>query len=346
MDRDVHRWLALIFVIAHVALPFETFHSSVFMTDVPAAVAALLFLVLIDVLSKPADSVSISVVVRGGLAGLVGFLLAPYILSAYHLESGASVLDSALLPVYPDRLALEQIVDWDKLQEATAHLEQALRWDERSVKARRLLARVYLSSGETEAALQVLQAALAERPDSPPLWLELGDVYDNLGNGQAAIEAYEAGHVGSRTLPLAANYLDMAEVQMDWGSGEAAIALWRRVIEVDPGNLYAYCQLAVVHREMGDARNTRAFERKLGRIDPETVGIPLDFRLAEYQGLAVVGLVETGIWEREDALGMLSAHGEAFASELSALMTERELETVLGQWPEDADVQYLLEVLR
>jgi len=270
-----------------------------------------------------------------GLTVLAGLWLSPYILSACHLDIGASALDDALLPVYPDRLAPEQVLDWEKLEEATAHLEQVLRWDERNIEAQRLLARVYLSRSETTPALETLQAALAVRPDNPLLWLELGDVYDNLGNVQAAIEACEAGRVGSRVLPLAANYLGMAEAQMEWGSGEAAIVLWRRVLDLDPDNLYALCRLADIHHQMGDAGSAASLEGELERIAPEAVGVPLDFRLVEYQALAMVWLVDEGIWERQTLLDVVSRHVEEADGELQRLMAETELKTILGESPED-----------
>ena len=135
----------------------------------------------------------------------LGAWLGPYALSIYHLEAGGRALDAALVTVSPDWLAPEQVVDAERLEAGVAHLHQALRRDPRNVQAMRLLVRVYVTQGQSEAALETLQQALVVRPDSPLLYLELGDVYDSLGQTEAAIEAYETGGVGSRSVPLAVN---------------------------------------------------------------------------------------------------------------------------------------------
>ncbi|MEA3340251.1 MAG: tetratricopeptide repeat protein [Chloroflexota bacterium] len=99
------------------------------------------------------------------------------------------------------------------LETGAAHLHQAIRWDPRNAQATRMLARVYVTQRQSETALETLQQALDVRPDNPLLYLELGDVYDSLGQTEAAIEAYEAGGVGSRGVPLAVNYLKLADAQ-------------------------------------------------------------------------------------------------------------------------------------
>lgn len=80
--------------------------------------------------------------------------LGPYALSSYHLEAGGRALGAALEPVSLDWLAPEQIVDAKRLKAGAAHLHQAIRWDPRNVQAMRLLARVYVTQGRSEAALE------------------------------------------------------------------------------------------------------------------------------------------------------------------------------------------------
>lgn len=275
-----------------------------------------------------------------GVALALVFWLGPYALSAYHLEVGGRALDAALDPVFPDRLAPEQIVDGERLRAGKAHLERSIRWDPRNVQAMRLLARVYLSRGEAEAALEVLRRASTVRPESLILRLELGDAYDSLGRTEEAVEAYEMGRVGSRGEVLAANYLKLAEAQAAWGSGDYAIELWRRALEVDPGNLHALYRLAEMHRDLGDEGRAAAYEERLRALTPEDVGVPLDFRLAEYQGRAMAGLVDAGIWEREKVLDVVAYQVERFGEGLEGLMTERVLETLLELWPEDPELKF------
>lgn len=270
------------------------------------------------------------------------YWLRPYALSIYHLEMGGRALENALVPVYPDRLAPEQITDPVALDAGIIHLHQALRYDPRNVQAQRLLARAYLSLGQPEAALKVLQRARAIRPEHPLLRLELADVYDSLGRTEEAWREYEAGGIGSRVLPLTANYLKSADAQIAWGSGELAIFFWRRALSVDPGNLYALYQLARTHRNLGDEATALQYEERLRHIDPQSLALPLDFRLAEYQAQALIALVDEGTWGHGELIDALSRQAEQTGSELSCLMFAHQLQILLRQWPDDPDLRYFL----
>ena len=269
---------------------------------------------------------------------LVGLWLGPYALSVYHLEAGGEALEQSLVTVFPDRLAPEQIVNGPKLEDGAAHLRAAIRRDSRNVQARRLLARVYLSQGQFEAALEILQSALAARPTDPLLSLELGDVYDSLGQTTEAIQAYEAGRVGSRRTPLTADYLKLADAHAEEGGGDTAITLWRRALGTDPGNLYALYRLAKAHRELGDVKTARVYEKQLQHFEPRSAAIPLDFRLAVYQGRAMAALVDDGLWERATLRSVVSYQVRQFADGVPGLMTERVLQTLLERWPQDSDL--------
>lgn len=275
-----------------------------------------------------------------GLIAALGLWLAPYVLSIYHLEAGGRALDEALEPVFPDRLAPEQVTDAERLEAAKAHLQSTLHWDPDSVQARRLLARIYFSQGQPEAALDVLQEAVALRPDNPLFHLELGDAYDALGRAEAAIEAYEEGRIGSRSVPLAANYLRVADEKAQQGSGDQAISLWRKALEADPRNLYALYRLFAMHRDLGDEKQAAQYEERLRYFELESVKVPLDFRLAAFQGRAMVGLIEDEVWEREKMLNVVSYQVWQFAEGVPGLMTNRVLETLLERWPEDADLLF------
>jgi tetratricopeptide (TPR) repeat protein len=276
------------------------------------------------------------VVLVGGLA----WWLRPYVLAAYHVEAGGRALEEALEPVFVDWLAPEQVMDARRVNAAEAHLQTALRWQGESVQARRLLAQVYLSTGRPEAALKVLREVVELRPENPVFHLEVGDAYNALGNTEAAIEAYEEGRIGSRSVPLAANILKLAEEKEEQGSGDVAMGLWRETLEADPGNLYALYRLARAHRELGDVKQTKRYEEQLRYFELGSVEVPMDFRLAAFQGRAMAGLVEKGIWEREKLLNAVSYQVWQFAEGVQGLMTERLLETVLEQRPEDADVLF------
>ena len=268
--------------------------------------------------------------------------IGPYALSSYHLEAGGRALDAALMPVSPDWLTPEQIVDAERLEAGVAHLHRAIRWDPRNVQAMRLLVRVYVTRGQSEAALEMLQQALAVRPDNPLLYLELGDVYDSLGQTEAAIEAYETGGIGSRGVPLAVNYLKLADAHAQAGSGDVAIELWRKAAIVNPDNLYALYRLAQIHREMGDEERAAEYEERLRYFDLNAVAISPDARMAEYQGQAMAALVGEGIWERDTLLNVVSYQVWQFAEGAPGVMTERVLGVLLERMPEDVDILFYL----
>lgn len=276
---------------------------------------------------------------------MLGIWLGPYALSVYHTEAGGRALDAALVPVFSDRLAPEQVISAERLQAGMAHLQEAYRQDPRNAQALRLLARAYLSQGNPQAALEALQQASAVRPENPLLRLELGDVYDALGRTEEAVQAYESGGVGSRGLPLAANYLKLADAKAQAGGGDAAIILWRKALAVDPGNLYALHRLTEAHRAMGDESQAAAYGERLQNFELSSVAVPSDFRLAEYQAQAMAALTESRVWERDTLLNVVSYQVQQFFDSVPGLMTERELQKLLEQWPEDADLLlYLAEL--
>jgi len=271
---------------------------------------------------------------------LVAVWAIPYGLAAYHLEMGGRLLNQALSPVFSERLAPEQIVAPELLESARAHLQASLRHDPRNVEAMRQLARIDLSQGAAEAALTRMQQAVFLRPDSPMLQLALGDVYDALGYSEEAIEAYEAGRIGNRGHPMAANYLKLADALVDQGSSDIAIGLWHKTLIADPGNLYSLLQLMDIHQALDDEVATDVFAERARFFTLENVAVPLDFRLAEYQGQAMLALVEQDIWDRATLLNVLAYQVWRFNEGINGLMTEHLLETVLRYGPDDPDLLF------
>lgn len=281
----------------------------------------------------------------GALLGLLlaaGLWLSPRGLAGYRLRAGERMLEKALRPVYPDRLAPEQILDAAALEVGIHHLEEAVRWGPGDLRPFRLLARAYLSSGRPERALDALRQALQRWPEAASLHLDLADLYDSLGRTEEAVQEYEESGIGTRRLPLAANYLKLADAQLEYGgSGELAIRFWLRALEVDPDNLCALYGLYAMHREIGDAVAAARYRERLQKRDP-IPPLPLDFRLAECQARAMAGLVGEGLWLQESLVEILSIHVGTATEELTALMAERELQTLLAQRPHDPDVLFLL----
>jgi tetratricopeptide (TPR) repeat protein len=132
--------------------------------------------------------------------------------------------------------------------------------------------------------------------------------------------------------------LKLADAHAEEGGGDTAIALWRKALAADPGNLYALYRLAKAHRALGDVKSARVYEKQLQHFEPRSVAIPLDFRLAEYQGRAMAALVDDGLWERATLRNVVSGQVKQFADGVPGLMTERVLQTLLERWPQDPDL--------
>jgi tetratricopeptide (TPR) repeat protein len=191
----------------------------------------------------------------------------------------------------------------------------------------------------------LLQQAVDLRPNHLLLHLELGDVYDALGQTDKAVAAYKAGKVGSRALPLTANYLKDADAWVERGSEDVAIQLWQDVLDLDPDNLYALYRLWGAYRRLGADAEVARYAERLHELDAKTLAVPLDFRLAEYQARAMLGLVEDGLWEREKLLNIVSYQVEDVEDILTGLMTERVLTTLLEARPGDVELLAYLDAL-
>lgn len=272
--------------------------------------------------------------------------LRPYFLSIYYLEVGGALLEKSLVPVYHDRLAPEQVIDIAGLHKAVVYLEKSVHLDPRNVHSMRMLGRAYISLGQPEAALGMLKKALTVRPDNPLLHLELGDIYDSLGYTEDVIREYKKGGVGSRSAPLIANYLKLADVQIEIGSGEVAIHLWYETLLMDPNNLYALYRLYKVHQQMGDMEHAAVFKNKILSMDPGMVTVQPDFRLAEYQGQAMAALVEEGIWNREKLSGFVSTQVRRSNQSLPCLITKHLIEVLLKKYPDDNALLSSMDELR
>ncbi|WP_322798542.1 tetratricopeptide repeat protein [Thermoflexus sp.] len=278
-----------------------------------------------------------------------GVWLWPYGWAIYHTERGMALIAQALRPVFSNRLAPEHVLDPEQLNRGIAHLHAALEWDPHHRSARMGLARAYAAQNRPELAMKALAPALEQYPRNPLFWLAWGDLHDMQGNTEAAIQAYERGYVGSRAVPLVANYLKLADAHASQGNGEQAIRLWQRVLQLDPGNLYALYQLWRFQRMMGDTTAVAERMAQLRAFREESIRVPvdLDFRLARFQGIAMARLVEEGIWEAAVLERVVRAQAARFSAGLEGLMTEQLLRTLHQRRPGDLTVKFALaEVLQ
>ncbi len=272
-----------------------------------------------------------------GLAGLALILgIRPWVLAIYHTEVGAREVEAALRPVFPDRLAPEHIQDPTRLAQGIAHLRAALAWDPHHLAARRWLARAYAAQDRPAEALEILEPALRDFPSDPRVALELGDLLDMRGEAERAIQLYERGRIGSRRLPLVANYLKLAdEVRRE--NLDLAARLYQRALALDPGNLYASYRLLEFYRHLGDRAGIEEMTGRLRRFGPESVRIrvDLDFRLPRAEASAMIALVEDGIWDLGTLRRVIRAQLALAAEGLPGLMVDQALEILRARRPQD-----------
>lgn len=272
-----------------------------------------------------------------GLVGL-GLILGihPWMIAIYYTELGAREVEAALRPVFPDRLAPEQIQDPGRLARGIAHLRAALAWDPHHLAARRWLARAYAAQNQPDEALQILEPALLDFPADPRVALELGDVLDMRGDVEGAIRLYERGRIGSRRLPLVANYLKRAD-DARRENLDLAARLYQRALALDPGNLYASYRLLEFYRHLGDRAGIEEMTGRLRRFGSESVRVrvDLDFRLPRAEASAMIALVEDGIWDLGTLRRVIRAQLALAAEGLPGLMVDQALEILRARRPQD-----------
>lgn len=243
----------------------------------------------------------------------------PYAISAYYLEQGSQFLD---------RGEVEQAID-----DFTA----ALTFEPANTITYRQLAQTYLQSNQPAKALAAAQQALALAPDNPLAQLELGDIYDRLGDNEQAIAHYEAGLVEDRQPQLVANYLQLAERL--WASDDraGAVAIWQdKMRGYSHGNLYANWRLARYFAD--DQEAATPYQDGVRYFSLTSIAVLPDRRLDQYQAQAFAGAVADGLWTRETLLNVVSYR--VWQNQSQA--TENVLQAILAKQPTDADLHFYL----
>jgi tetratricopeptide (TPR) repeat protein len=247
------------------------------------------------------------------------FLSWPYVISAHYLSRGSYFLDSG---------EVEPTID---------NLTAAMNFEPTNVLASRRLAQAYLGSDQSDQALAVAQQAVALAPDNPLPQLELGDMYDRLGKVEQAIAHYEAGQVGDRRVPLIANYLQLAERLWRSGNEAEAVAIWQdKVHRLNSGNLYANWRLAQYYA--ADPEAAAAYQDSVRYFPLDSVAVPPDRRLDDYQVQAFAGALADGLWARETWLNVVAYRVWQDQSQT----TEHLLQSLLAMYPTDADLHFYL----
>lgn len=220
---------------------------------------------------------------------------------------------------------------------AVGYLETTLRFEPDNAMAYRQLAKVYLQVEDLDQALTTAQQAVTLAPHNPAVQLEIGDIYDRLGNVEQAITHYEAGLVGDRGPQLTANYLQMADRLWADGDLDKASAIWQNKVRgIGYGDLYANWRLAQYYA--GDEEIVSHYREAVRYFRLESVAPPPDPRLTTYQAQAILGTVTEGLWSRETLLNVVSYR----VWQDQANGTEDLLKTLVAAIPDDADLGFYL----
>ena len=229
-----------------------------------------------------------------------------------------------------------------RFDEAIPILERLLAMPDQPFSTYDALARAYVGSGEPETAEATLARALDAFPGDPEAMYRLGEVYNQRGKHEEAIalllEALAMapdndnvlrtlgyGHAGLGQLAEAMSYAEqavaalperpdntvlLAGLHMDSGDVEKAAALYKEVLRLDPWNVAAHLNLALMLLTEGDLRGAwfRASQIWLRNpdIDPVTgVSVAAIYR-ATGHGEDAVEIYEAVLAREPDNLAALN----------------------------------------
>lgn len=130
------------------------------------------------------------------------------------------------------------------------------------------------------------ERTLRFNPDSWRIHNNLGNLYSNIGDDEAAIASYR------KTIEIkpdyAEGYFNLGNVYKDMGKHEEAIVSYEKVIKIKPNFAKAYNNLGVMYKDLGRIREAIASFKKALKIDPN------DIYARDNLEKALRGLDETG----------------------------------------------------
>jgi len=165
-----------------------------------------------------------------------------------------------------------------------------------------ILSDLHLFSGETDAAVDTVQAGLARFPENPRLYSQLARVYLVSGEGNESTRyAEKALEIDPDSLEGNVALGDAARIE---GRVETARAAYTRAVAVDPVDSRGWFGLGVINTEREEVRDGRTNLHRAIELDPEGAG---------YQG----------------ELGTLKTFANDFPS------ADQAFDQALGQTPDD-----------
>ena len=232
--------------------------------------------------------------------------------------------------------------NWEKARD---YLDLLLKRDPRHLGARKLLAAVYLETGQLSNAVPLLRTLQKEVPNDPQVLYQLGLAHLGQRRYAAATEALEqaAAKLGS---PEARYALGMS--QLGLGQGALGLASLEKAFAADPGNSSVGTTLATLYAQRGERQKAIQVAEAMLKRDPDNL-----------TALNFLGAVKGAAGDRA---GARAAYQQALAKDpefrpaalnLARLdMSEgryddarRRLEAMLAKRPKDHSVMFELGVL-
>jgi TonB family protein len=143
----------------------------------------------------------------------------------------------------------------DRAAEAIDTLREAIRLNPRDVETLLTLGSFYSTHQRYGEAVELYQDAIKENPGIG-LYIELGNVYDGMGNTERAEDAYKQG---IEAVPSSINgYLALGGLYSKLGRHTEAIETLKMAVAKDPNNPGAHYGLGMAYAASGDKKSAMA----------------------------------------------------------------------------------------
>ena len=251
---------------------------------------------------------------RKSPAGAIGVARVALLLG--QTEDAKIALDK-VLATFPDHA--EALTYRGVVEEASTHLEEAIRLYERAVKAdpkfpvaRFNLGRAYGLQHRWKEAMRELQVAVRQSPDNRQYVYSLGIACQETGNTAQAIEAFsDVVEIDPLNLD---GHVTLADVLVSAGREPLAIDILKNAAGLFPKAGIVYEKLAAILLRRGDPAGAGGYLRKQTEVDPKNVEawvnlgvvalMVLDLETAEQAALKATDLAPKD-WRGPYQLGMV-----------------------------------------
>jgi serine/threonine protein kinase/Flp pilus assembly protein TadD len=195
------------------------------------------------------------------------------------------------------------------------------------------LASELVESGRYREATRYLTAALALRPDSPGIYLNLGRCLAEVKETDAAISAYE------RCLVLAPHYfmafINLSGLLLSQGRLQEALAVCNRAVAANPERAGAWSNRAIAYNRLGEYKKALADSNRAVQLD-EKLAAGWANRGSAYQAL---GLYDKAIADCTKALELDEKCASAFAERGNSYFRRGEYKKALADCDRSLDLE-------